>query len=119
MTIVYGFEFETVVEPFAVYRLFNSLGICVAMASQSQLTTLSGYRTFFIICFLITLISQSIMGFVFVFKNKTNNKIGSAQSDQSILNAEEKTEMMLKDRKKKLKMSIQRIVEREGNESKS
>jgi len=35
MTIVYGFEFETAVEPFAVYRLFNSLGICVAMASQS------------------------------------------------------------------------------------
>ena len=73
MTIVYGFEFKTVVEPFAIYRLFNSLGICVAMASQSQLTTLENYRVFFIVCFAITLSSQYIMSFVFDYKNKQNS----------------------------------------------
>ena len=101
MTIVYGFEFETAVEPFAVYRLFNSLGICVAMASQSQLTSLSGYRAFFIICFIITMVSQSIMAFVFTFKNKTNKP-----KDQSINEEASKTETLINEKKKELEMSI-------------
>ena len=32
-TIVYGFEFRSAIEAFGIYRLFNSLGICITMAS--------------------------------------------------------------------------------------
>jgi hypothetical protein len=74
ITIVLGFEFRTNVEPFAIYRLLNSLAICFAMAAEAQLSSLSGYRLFFIFSFLVTLGAQAIMAFSFTFKNRVTSK---------------------------------------------
>ena len=67
VTIVCGFEFKTNVEPFAIYRLFSSLTISVAMAGEAYITTKAAYRYFFIGCFIVTIMSQGIMAFVFNF----------------------------------------------------
>ena len=65
-----GFEFLTSVEPFAIYRLYSSFGICIGMALEAQLESLQAYRYYFLICFIITLASQSVMAFGFNFKNR-------------------------------------------------
>ena len=72
ITIVFGFEFSSAIEALAIYRLFNSIFICLSMASQSQLTTLGDYRIFFLICAIITIASQGIMAFKFEFKNRVS-----------------------------------------------
>jgi len=72
VTIVFGFEFSSAIEALAIYRLFNSIFICLSMASQSQLTTLGDYRVFFLICAIITIASQAVMAFKFEFKNRVS-----------------------------------------------
>jgi hypothetical protein len=51
------------------------------------------------------------MGFVFEFKNKTNKQ----STALSTVMHEDKAELMLRDRKKELEMSIQRIMEQDSS----
>jgi predicted MFS family arabinose efflux permease len=74
VTIVLGFEFRTNTEPFAIYRLLNSLAISATMAAQSFLDSLPLYRYFFSACFLATMAAQSVMGFIFQFQNRKTQR---------------------------------------------
>ena len=86
VTIICGFEFKTNVEPFAIYRLLSSLTISFAMAGEAYITTKSAYRLFFIACFIITVISQGIMAFVFTYQNrKTVIKYDEVKEEHSEL----------------------------------
>ena len=69
-----GFEFEANIEPFAVYRIVNSLGICIGMSILSQTTTKESYRIFFTLCLILTVTSEIIMTLFFKFQNKKTIK---------------------------------------------
>ncbi|TNV78843.1 hypothetical protein FGO68_gene15401 [Halteria grandinella] len=75
VTIVLGFEFRTNVEPFAIYRLLNSLAISGGMAGLAFIIDINKYRVMFCICFLITLGAQGIMAFKFAFQNRKTQRV--------------------------------------------
>lgn len=68
--LVMGNEFDTLMEPFAIFRLYNSLGIAATMTVISFITTISAYRIFLIACLVISIGSQAVMIFWFPFRPK-------------------------------------------------
>ncbi len=70
-----GNEFDTIMEPFAIFRFYNSLCIAAAMTVISFLTSIEGYRIFLIVCLLIAVFSQIIMIVLFPFRPKLSKQI--------------------------------------------
>ena len=54
--LILGFEFKTNTEPFAVFRLLWALGNCLVLLLATAVTSLAGFRWFFIICGIVSAI---------------------------------------------------------------
>ena len=70
-----GNEFDTIMEPFAIFRFYNSLSIGAVMMIISFITSIEGYRIFLVICLLISVLSQALMIIWFPFRPKISKQI--------------------------------------------
>ena len=67
---MYGTEFESKIEPFAIYRFFLSFGITIIIMISSLVNEIGRYRMFFIFCCLVSAVAELIILTKFDLTNK-------------------------------------------------
>lgn len=79
--LIYGFEFDSNLEPFAIYRMVNCASTAFTNIALAKIETLEGYRIFFIVSLIITVVSQSVMSYAFKYRRVSLEKEGKSESE--------------------------------------